>query len=93
MSSLSERLRSCRKSKKQTQKEIATLLNISERAYQHYELDDREPPLNNVIILADYFHVSIDYLTGRTDCPDIITKDKNGNYIAVEAISPIKDEK
>ena len=92
MSSLSERLRSCRKSKNQTQKEIAAFLNISERAYQHYELADREPPLNNVIILADYFHVSLDYLTGRTDCPDIVTKDKDGNLIVIEAMRPAGDK-
>lgn len=69
MSNLSERLRSCRKSKNKTQKDIATLLNISERAYQHYELNDREPPLSNVITLANYFDVSLDYLVGRSDNP------------------------
>lgn len=70
MSNLSERLRSCRKSKNKTQKDIATLLNISERAYQHYELNDREPPLSNIIAIADYFDVSIDYLVGRSDNPN-----------------------
>ena len=90
MSNLSERLRSCRKSKNQTQKEIAALLKFSERAYQHYELNDREPPLSNIIALADYFNVSIDYLTGRTDCPDIVTKDKDGNFVVVEAMQPHK---
>ena len=70
MSNLSERLRFCRKSKNKTQKEIAALLKVSERAYQHYELNDREPPLSNVITLANYFDVSIDYLVGRSDNPN-----------------------
>lgn len=62
-----ERLKSCRKSKEKTQKQMAEILGVSERAYQHYELNDREPPLSKVIVLADYFDVSIDYLVGRSD--------------------------
>lgn len=46
---------------------MAEILGVSERAYQHYELNDREPPLSKVIVLADYFDVSIDYLVGRSD--------------------------
>jgi transcriptional regulator with XRE-family HTH domain len=65
-----ERLKSCRKSKKATQKQTADLLGISVRAYQHYELNEREAPLSKAIILADYFDVSLDYLVGRTDNPN-----------------------
>lgn len=64
------RLRLYRKADGKTQKEMAGILNISERAYQHYELNDREPPVSNLIIIADYFDISLDYLTGRTDNPD-----------------------
>ena len=74
MINISERLRLCRKLKGKTQKDVALFLNISERAYQHYELNDREPPLSNVIQLADYFNVSIDYLVGRTDVPEVNKK-------------------
>lgn len=41
--------------------------------------------------IADYLNCSIDYLVGRTDCPDVITVDDNGNYFVVEAMSPPKD--
>lgn len=64
-----ERLRELRKAGKQTQKTMAAFLNISERAYQHYELGDREPPLSKAVALADYFNVSLDYLVGRSDNP------------------------
>jgi transcriptional regulator with XRE-family HTH domain len=67
---LSDRLRLCRNEKGKTQKEMAGILNISDRAYQHYELNDREPPTSKLIVLADFFDVSLDYLIGRTDNRD-----------------------
>jgi DNA-binding Xre family transcriptional regulator len=42
--------------------------------------------------IADYLDCSIDYLVGRTNCPDVITIDDEGNYITIEAMSPPKDE-
>lgn len=29
--------------------------------------------------IADYLDCSVDYLLGRTDCPDLMVKDKEGN--------------
>ncbi|MDR1019541.1 MAG: helix-turn-helix domain-containing protein [Synergistaceae bacterium] len=63
----SERLKEIRANKKQTQKAIAEFLGISERAYQHYEAGTRESNIANLIALADYFDVSLDYLVGRSD--------------------------
>lgn len=54
-----------------TQKKIAIDLEISERAYQHYENGTRKPDFYGMIKLADYFNVSIDYLVGRSDNPEI----------------------
>lgn len=67
----SERLISLRKSKNITQKQISTTINMSEPAYQRYEYGTREPAYQKLIALADYFNVSIDYLVGRTDNPEI----------------------
>ncbi len=90
---LSVALKRFRKEMKITQKQAASAANVSERNYQDYEYGKVIPTATVLVTLADYFHVSIDYLTGRTDCPDIITKDKDGNYIAVEAMSPAKNKK
>jgi XRE family transcriptional regulator len=65
------RLRDLRKSKKVFQKEIAALLDISDRQYRDYEAGKVDPPTSKTIALADYFNVSIDYLVGRTDNPEI----------------------
>ena len=51
------------------QKDIAKSIGVSLRAYQRYEHGEREPSMSTLIALADYFNVSLDYLTGRSDDP------------------------
>lgn len=48
-----------------TQQNIADILNCQREVYRRYEKGIRELPLSYAIILADYYHVSLDYLTGR----------------------------
>lgn len=62
---IGEVLTGLRKEKQLSQKEIAEKINISQRAYAHYEKGDREPNIETMIRLADYYKVSLDYLTGR----------------------------
>lgn len=64
---LSGRLKQCRKEKGLTQREVAIYCDITEKAYQNYELMTREPRLEVLIKIADLFDVSLDYLSGRTD--------------------------
>ena len=63
----SERLKEIRQSQKLTQKQVAAALNITERQYQRYEGGEQTTTLENLIALADYFGVSLDYLVGRSD--------------------------
>ncbi len=44
-------------------------LNMSQNTVSRYETGEREPGIAELIKLADYFNVSLDYLTGRTDDP------------------------
>ncbi len=48
------------------QKDLAKLLNVSVSAVSHYEKGLNTPDLSNLILLADYFNVSLDYLVGRS---------------------------
>ena len=66
---LIERVKQCRKSMNVTQKAVAEVLGVSERAYQHYELNTREPNHDILIKLCQYFNVSSDYLLGLSDDP------------------------
>lgn len=64
---LAQRLKQCRKEKGLTQREVAIYCDITEKAYQNYELMTREPRLEILLKIAEYFDVSLDYLVGRTD--------------------------
>ena len=54
-----------------TQIQLSKMFNISERNLRRYEKGELEPTLSLLLLLADYFNCSIDYLTGRTDNPEI----------------------
>lgn len=64
---LAQRLKGCRKEKGFTQLQVAIYCDITEKAYQNYELMTREPKLNILIKIADLYGVTLDYLVGRTD--------------------------
>lgn len=64
---LGSRLRELRIEKKLLIKNVAKELGVSPMAYNHYELGDREPPLDVLVSLCEYFNVSADYLLGRVD--------------------------
>lgn len=64
-----ERLQEARQQKHLTQKEVAAYLQMTERSYQHYEGNRRRPNYETLVILADLFEVTTDYLLGRTEEP------------------------
>ena len=49
------------------QKELAAQMNVSISTVSNYENDVHYPDVTILCKLADYFHVTIDYLLGRTD--------------------------
>lgn len=69
--SFGENLLNLRKSRNLTQKDVYTAVGMSAIGYQRYEYGEREPAYKKLIALADYFDVSIDYLVGRTDKPEV----------------------
>lgn len=68
---LGQRLRVLRQSHRKTQSEIAELLNLSRSAYALYEAGKRQLNYDSLVLLADFYHVSLDYLFGRTDIPEL----------------------
>ncbi|MDU4787688.1 MAG: helix-turn-helix transcriptional regulator [Clostridium sp.] len=48
------------------QEDIAKLLNVSRQAYSYWETGERNPDVEVLIALADYYNVTIDYLVGRS---------------------------
>lgn len=66
---LAKRLRKCREEAGLTQIKVAIYCDITEHAYQNYELGVREPKLSIITRIAQFYKVSIDYLVGLTDEP------------------------
>lgn len=58
-------LRTLRKEKHETQTQVAKAINISQRAYSNYEKGDREPSIDTLVDIAEYFNVPLDILVGR----------------------------
>lgn len=63
------RLKELRKKKGISQLRLATELNTTQNTISRYETGEREPGIAELIKIADYFHVSVDYLIGRTENP------------------------
>lgn len=59
------RLRELRKKKGVTQLQVAEAISTSVSVYCRYEKGEREPSIDTIIRLADYFGVTCDYLLGR----------------------------
>ena len=60
------RISEIRRKKHISQLKMATDLNVSQNTISRYETGDREPDLNMLVRIADYLHVSLDYLLERT---------------------------
>lgn len=61
-----ERIKNLREDNDLSQAKLAQKLHISQRTYSHYESGSRKLPLDILIMLADYYDCSVDYLLGRT---------------------------
>lgn len=71
---LKKRLRMLRTEYEKTQSDVAKILKVNRSTYGAYESGKIMPPAEKCKILADYFHVSLDYLLGYTDVRGIPAK-------------------
>ena len=61
------RIREIREDHDLTQTKIAEILNISQRTYADYENVKTRIPIDSLLILAKYYNVSLDYITGASN--------------------------
>ncbi|MCI8843892.1 MAG: helix-turn-helix transcriptional regulator [Oscillospiraceae bacterium] len=61
------RLRNLREDHDLTQQQIAELLGTTFQYYQKYESGVRQITVERLVILADFYHTSTDYILGRTN--------------------------
>ena len=62
-----ERIRALREDSDQTQQTIADLLNVGQRTYCDYELGKTRIPVDRLIVLAKYYNVDMNYISGISD--------------------------
>lgn len=66
-------LQQLRKNAKLTQEQISDALQVPKRTYGSWERDERQPDLETLAKIADFFNVSTDYLLGRVPM-DVVVK-------------------
>ena len=66
MAQLGKILAKLRQERRLTKEQLGQVLCVSAGTISNYEKDVHLPDADKLIILADYFHVSTDYLLGRT---------------------------
>ena len=64
-------LRKLRKERNLTQVTLQMNTGIEQALLSKYENEERVPPTETLLLLADYYNVSIDCILCRTDIPDI----------------------
>ena len=61
------RIRDLREDHDLTQAQVGAAINVPQRTYAYYESGQRMVPPRVRCALADFYHVSVVYLLGRTD--------------------------
>ena len=64
-----EMIRLCelRKDKELSQRDIAKKFSVSQSAYNNWENGKAEPSISQILKIAEFFGVSVDYLIGNSD--------------------------
>ena len=62
-----ERIRMLREDRGLSQTQIALYLHINQKTYSDYELENIRLPVERLIMLAEFYDVSLDYITGASD--------------------------
>lgn len=65
-----ENLRKLRLEAGVTQKQLADAVSVSQQSINKYENHNIEPDIETLMRLADFFHTSLDCLTGHAPAPE-----------------------
>lgn len=71
MANFAERIKELRRTHGLTQVATGEIIGVGQDTISVYERGKNYPEVRNLMILADYFGVSTDYLLGRTDNPEV----------------------
>ena len=86
MPNFSTRLKELRNQANLSQQELSKIMGISKSSINMYERGEREPGLETVGALADYFDVRTDYLLGKTDDKRSPKEAKKYNKLIIQSL-------
>ena len=92
MREMGETLATMRKEKGLGQKQLAALLNMSVGTVSNYENNVHSPDLATLCRLAEFFHVTTDYLLGRSGyrCPpEVLNQYITPEYTAQDIVNTV----
>ncbi len=69
-----DRIRSLREDRDLYQKDIAALLRVGQKTYSDYELGKTRIPVDSIILLAEFYNVSMDYICGVSEIKGVFPK-------------------
>ena len=92
MEVLAERIVQLRKSLRISSETVARRLEVSHKTVVNWEKDRGDPSVKNLLMLADLFGVSADYLIGRTDDPGGLTSNGGARRGAATDPDVVVDE-
>ncbi len=67
MEKFATRLKELRTEKGVSQQEVAAVVRMSKMAVSHWESGHSEPSISQLILLSEFFGVTVDYLVGKVD--------------------------
>lgn len=87
------RIRDLREDMDLRQVDVAEATGIDQKTLSNYENGKTQSDARALIALADFFHVSIDYLVGRTDMPSLDAQSISDELLKVQMqLEKIKSE-
>ncbi len=69
---LGDRLKKLRLERRLTMQEVAIKIGLAKSSYAGYEAGQRKPPLDKLVILAQLYQVSTDFLLGLTNITNTV---------------------
>ena len=92
MKKFGENLRTLRERHDMTQEALGKLLNVTQSTIAYYESGKKQPTLETLIIIADYFEVSTDYLLDRTNFVSTASEISKTDSELLNKINKLSDE-
>ena len=71
------------------QNELSAILHVTPGTISNYESGRHNPDFTMLVTIADYFHVSLDYLLGRSDAKSMVGMQKYTSDCTVAQVTDL----